>query len=636
MWLFNKKIVFFIIIPVFIIVLFTVILIVMCNTSGASVLEEEPVLPVVTLLPAPAADETIYDTVIQNARLINPETNSDLENFNIGIIDNRIAALTRRPLQGIQVIDASGLIAVPGFIDVISFELSDLSQRHKITDGVTTNLAMHGGTTNAKDWYGRIEAYPYLVNYGASSFITLMRGELGYYDRTVMTNPDSINELVNNVRRNITDGALGISMSPEYTPGVQGAEMLALSKLAAEMNVAVYYHLRYATPYGKNNSLAGIKEVLDLSRETGVSTHIMHITSTGSTHVADKAFAMVNDAIAEGLDISACLYPYNFWASYINSARFSYGWQERFNITYNDLQLPATDIRLTAESFDLYRPEAMIVLARNSIPEEEVRLALKQPFISISSDDFQTGSTHPRASGNFSRVIGRYVRDEGVISLMKAVSMMTYMPARRIASASDDIKRKGRLEIGADADIVIFDYDTIIDTATAENPASYSKGIKYVLVNGQIGVDPNGIRFVRAGRPVKSRFASPAAFLPYTDYNLYIDNPRKTKDERVISGKISAYELFNFHFVDLREVAQIFHKQGLQTHYVLSENGNIIFGQARLALGDSRFTSYEYKQGLQEAYLHHEPVIFKGSVYLPIDDLPNLLFGLTYKASTED
>jgi len=630
----NKKLIFFVIIPAILIISIVLTTMLVCKSSGAPAVEEA-VIPFITVRTEPAYDPAVYDTVIRNARLINPETNSDLANFNIGITNGRIAALTRRPLQGTQEIDAEALVAVPGFIDVISFELGDMSERYKISDGVTTNLVMHGGTTDAKKWYERLAARPYLVNYGASSFITLMRREvgIGYYDRMIITNPDHIEELVNNVRRNITDGALGISMSPEYAPGVQGAEMLALSKLAAEMGVATYYHLRYSRPDGEYNSLVGIKEVLDLARETGVSTHIMHITSTGSTYVADEAFKMVNDAIAEGLDITACLYPYDFWASNISSTRFDPGWQDRFKLTYNDLQLPATSVRLTPELFSLYRSENMIVFARNTIPEEEIRLALQQPFTSISSDEYQTGRTHPRGSGTFSRTIGRYARDEGVISLMKAISMMTLMPSRRLAGASDDIKRKGRLEIGADADIVLFDYDTIIDTATPENPASYSKGIKYVFVNGQIGVDPNGIRSIRAGKAIKSRFASPAPSLAYTDYNLYVTNPQKTavQDERITAGKISTYELFNLHFADLKAVAEILHKQDLALTFTLSENGNISFGQAKLVLGESGFTSYG-----QESHLHHEPLIYKGSVYLPVDDLPDLFFGLTYEAFTGD
>ena len=614
----KKKAIIHILIALAAITLLTSIAFIACYNTGTQT--TEPVLPVIAIFSPPDFDTTIYDTVILNARIINPETYSDLENFNIGILDGRIAALTRRPLQGVNVVDATGLIASPGFIDVISFELGDGSERFKIADGVTTNLVMHGGTTNARAWYERRAVRPWLVNYGASSFITLMRREVGYWDMTVMTNPASIETLVNNVRRNIIDGALGISMSPEYVPGLLGAEMLALYHLAAQMGVATYNHIRYSTPFGDNNSLVAVQEVLDLARETGASTHIMHIHSTGATHVAEKAFAMITDAIAEGLDISACIYPYNYWASWTASERFSPGWQERFGITYSDLQIPNSSARLNADSFRIHRShsQSILVLARDTIPEEEVRLAMRQPFVSISSDDIiaNFGRSHPRGAGTFSRIIGKYARDEGVISLMEAITMMTLRSARRLEGASDDMKRKGRLEIGADADIVLFCFDTIIDTSTPENPASFSKGIKYVWVNGQLGLDRSGILTVRAGRPIRSRFASPAPPLVYTEYALYFAGPQ---DGYTAAGRIPAFELFNLPFVDMRAAAEI-----LQLPFELAENGNITFGQAHLTLGETAFTSYE-----QESNLRHEPVIFRGSVYIPVTDLPNLLYGLS-------
>ena len=597
------------------------ILLITCNADRTSSEESEgpeaSPLPVIAIMPPPDYDATVYDTVIINARLINPETNSDLDCVNIGIKGGSIAAVTRRPLYGAKEVDAAGLIAAPGFIDTLSFELGDTSERFKISDGVTTNLVMHGGTANARLWYAIRAERPYIVNYGASSFITVMRQQLGYYDTNVIVNPDHINTLANNVRRNISEGALGISMSPEYTPGVQGDEMLALSRLAAEMDVTTFYHLRYSTPYGENSSLRGIQEVLDLARVTGAATHIMHITSTGATHVAKEAFAMVDSAISEGMDITACVYPYDFWASNISMARFNPGWQERFKLTYNDLQIANTATRLTAETFAEIRGQSYIIFARNSIPEEEIRFALKQPYVYVASDDIMTGHSHPRGAGNFSRTIGRYARDEGVISLMEAIAKMTIMPARRLESASDDIKRKGRLEIGADADIVLFDYEKIIDTATPDNPFSYSEGIRYVWVNGRLGVDSGRILTVRAGQPVMSRYASPAKPPEFTNYSLYLKNAQ----ENVFLGVIPAFELYGLHFTDLRAAAEI-----LKINFMLAENGDITFGQARMILGDTFFTSYE-----QESHLHHEPVIFRGSVYLPVIDLPYLIYGLEYK-----
>src|SRR5579862_6951753 len=120
------------------------------------------------------------------------------------------------------------------------------------------------------------------------------------------------------------------------------------------------------------------------------------------------------------------------------------------------------------------------MVAIHSIPESIVRLALADPMVMIASDGIlNNGKGHPRAAGTYARVLGRYVRDEHVLPLMDALRRMTIMPAERAALAG-----KGRLQPGADADITVFDPARVIDRATFENPAQYSDGIPYVLVNG--------------------------------------------------------------------------------------------------------------------------------------------------------
>jgi dihydroorotase len=454
---------------------------------------------------------------------------------------------------------------------------------------------------------------PQFVNFGMSNWVSTIRGNMGYGMHTVMRSQQSIDTLVSRVRQNIMDGALGISFLLEYVPGMQGAEMLALYQLAAELGVPVHSHLRFATPHGPNNSLVAIQEVIDFSRETGAASHVNHINSTGATYVAEEAFAMIEAARAEGLRITACVYPYTFWATYGNTTRFDPGWQTRFGISFGDLQIPNSTIRLTAETFAHHRRQGSLLFAIDAMPEHELILALQQPFMMIGSDTMTSApaSSHPRGAGAFSRTIGKYARDEGVISLMDAITMMTIRPALHLSEASDDMKRKGRLEIGADADIVLFCPDTIIDTATPENTTSFSKGIYYVLVNGRVGVDPTGPLNVRAGRPVLSRFANPAEPQAYVNYDISLDEREW--------GFLTSYELFDLPFVDLRAAAYM-----LGLEYELAEDGGIVFGQAQMKLGETAFTSYE-----QESHLRHEPVIFKGSVYIPIHDLPSLLYGLT-------
>ncbi|MCL2605452.1 MAG: amidohydrolase family protein [Defluviitaleaceae bacterium] len=580
----------------------------------------EPPPPItIPILSPPPLDETVYDTVILNARLINPETLNDMENYNIGILDGRIAALTRRPIQGNRVVDAAGLVAAPGFIDILTFAPHDSGARFKITDGVTTVMVMESGTADARTSFANYARNPQFINFGMSNWVSTIRSNIGYGSHAVMTSQRSIDRLVERVRQNMMDGALGISFLLEYAPGIQGAEMLALYQLAAEMSVPVHSHLRFSTPHGPNNSLVAIQEVIDFSRETGAASHINHINSTGATHVAEEAFAMIKAANEEGLRITACMYPYTFWATNANTTRFNPGWQTRFGISYGDLQIPNTTTRLTAQTFAQYRSQPQLLFAMNTLPEHELILGLQMPFMMIGSDTMAgaPGRVHPRGVGAFSRTVGRYARDEGVITLMEALTMMTIRPVHHLSEASDDVKRKGRLEIGADADIVLFCYSTIIDTATPENTTSLSRGIHYVFVNGQMGVNPSGPLNVRAGRPVLSRFASPAEPLEYINYTI-------TSDEREI-GILPAYELFGLQFIDLRAAAEL-----LDVEYTLAENGEITFGQAALTLGETTFESYNHTSNL-----HHEPVIFQSSVFIPIDDLPSLYHGLLYKQQEE-
>ncbi len=194
------------------------------------------------------------------------------------------------------------------------------------------------------------------------------------------------------------------------------------------------------------------------------------------------------------------MYPYTAGMTDLGSAVFDEGWQaKQGGISYGDLQWALTGERLTAESFARFRKQGGMV-AIHSIPEEVVRLAISDPMVMIASDGIlENGKGHPRAAGCYARVLGRYVREQHVLTLMDALRKMTLMPADRLG-----IKTKGRLAIGADADIAVFDPARVVDKATFESPAQYSEGIAYVLVGGTLVVKGGElVEGVAPGRPVR-------------------------------------------------------------------------------------------------------------------------------------
>ncbi len=445
-----------------------------------------------------------YDLVIRNGRVIDPETRFDRTGVNVGITGGRIAAVTSEVLSGGREIDATGRVVAPGFIDILSYDLNAVGIWTKLADGVTTNLAMHGGGADIASWYARFESPKPPLNFGGSFFYesARLRFKLSRYQSASKAQIEGLTAMAETA---LKQGALGLSFSLEYSPGTSAEEILPLMRLARRYDVPVFFHARYSTMEGPHNNFEALAEVIGYARQSGAAVHVDHIVSTGGTFSMPQSLRMLQAAREEGLDVTACTYPYDFWATYLNSARFDEGWQKRFRITHHDLQLGGSTERLTPESFREYRRQGKLAVAY-AIPDDDVVEALKCPFVMLGSDAIlEPGyNNHPRASGTFARTIGRYVREKQVLTLMDALAKATILPARRLEKSAAAFKRKGRLSVGADADIVIFDYNTIIDRATVEHPEYPSTGIDYVLVNGGVVKTPGGfVKGVRTGEAIR-------------------------------------------------------------------------------------------------------------------------------------
>jgi N-acyl-D-aspartate/D-glutamate deacylase len=444
-----------------------------------------------------AASAQTYDIVLQGGRVMDPETGVDATR-NVGISAGRIMRITAEPLTGKRVLDAKGLIVAPGFIDLHQHAQDVASSRLKAFDGVTTALEMEIGKPDVAAFLQRKDGRS-LINYGTTASHAAARA-LAFgqpiHEPTIVppsgdaTNKpataDQIKAIENRLGQELDAGGLGIGMGIQYTPGATRFEVVQMFRLAAARRVPVFTHVRSFGLIEPGSSIEAVSEVIGAAAISGASLQIVHINSSCISAALD-CISLIAGARARGLDITTEAYPYIAGMTAINSALFNPGWREKLGIGYDALQLPDTGERLTKERFDTLHAEPgnrTVLLFMNT--QEMVDAVIAQPLVMIASDG-EDG--HPRNAGTFSRILARYVRERGSITLMDAIRKMALMPAQRLEKSTVAARRKGRLQEGADADIVVFDPKVVADRSTYAAPREPSVGMKYVIVGGTVLID---------------------------------------------------------------------------------------------------------------------------------------------------
>ncbi len=480
---------------------------------------------------------------------MDPETNFDAVR-NVGIIDGKIVLITEDKIKGKETIKADGLVVAPGFIDTHNHNTAvPFGQKLALRDGVTTPLELEAGVYPVAEWYAALKGKSQ-SNYGASVGTLSCREHTfnnGYeskfsgdflYDMqlpkethtsmkwsTHIATHEEIDEVAIKLEEGLKEGALGVGHCPGYmVAGVTQQESTIAQKLAGKYGTFVAVHGRYSSQMPPASGLLGMSEMMGPQEAYGGGLIIQHITAQ-TLSLTPEALQIIDDARAKGIQVIGEIYPYNYGGTIV-AADYLHpdNYQTNMGRDYKDIIEVSTLKPLTKERYEeLVKTAPGTSVMFYNATDEVVHAGLANPNTILGSDAFpfslKDGSGpalawdtpydavngHPRGAGAHARLL-RLAREKKVdISLMLAISKMSYMPAQFLQdNGVPQMANKGRMQVGKDADIVLIDPETVTDNSTMQNGGLPSTGIPYVLVNGVVVVEKSKVlKDVYPGQPVR-------------------------------------------------------------------------------------------------------------------------------------